>query len=105
MTDDLEKRLREWAATAFALDAGMPAISAIVKRRFDDLIKAADALAAKDARIAELEKALKKAYEHLMNLQPKIAQHVDEMHQSFIDAYVDVAMEVLDASLGGQHDQ
>lgn len=40
-----------------------------------------------------------------MNLQPKIAQHVDEMHQPFIDAYVDVAMEVLDASLGGQHDK
>lgn len=95
MTDDLEKRLRE-----IVRNPGWMNVDS-----FTAVEKAADALAAKDARIAELEKALKKAYEHLMNLQPKIAQHVDEMHQSFIDAYVDVAMEVLDASLGGQHDQ
>lgn len=50
MTDDLEKRLRE-----IVRNPGWMNVDS-----FTAVEKAADALAAKDARIAELEKALKK---------------------------------------------
>jgi hypothetical protein len=43
----------------------------------------------------EMRVDVQKVYEHLMNLQPKIEQHVAKQEQPFIDTYLDLAMEIL----------